>query len=144
MTWALLEARGSATVLVECSPWSQAGESSVGFCQDRCTTGSLSSRQIYMALAYSVRWEACTSSAGKYMAFTLQPQSVTSFVFDTENHPDLKLITLQSGDKKVQSTNVSVFFGYATTTGTFLFLGLLWMLTVFSSVLAFPKLFCLR
>lgn len=126
----------------EGSPWSQAGESSGRFRQDQWTTEPLSSGQIYMALAYSVGWEACTNSASKYIS--LQPQSVTSFLFDTENHPDLKLTTLQSSDKKVQSTNVGVFFRCAGSTGIFLFLGPLWMLTVFSSVLVFPKLFCLR
>lgn len=67
--------------------------------------------------------EACTNSASKYIA--PQPHSVTSFLFNSENHSDLKSITLWLSNKKVQSTNVSVSFTDDNSIGPFFFSGVI-------------------
>lgn len=63
----------------------------------------------FIGLSHTVLAEkACTNSASKYIS--PQPHSVTSFVFNTESHSDLKSITLWPSDKKIQTTNVNVSF----------------------------------
>lgn len=87
--------------------------------------------------------KTCTNCASKYIS--PQPHSVTSFLFKSENHSDLKAITLCPSDRKVQSTNVNVSFRNDNSIGILsFFLGPLWMPGVFLSMLVFSKPFCFR
>lgn len=103
------------------NPWSLAGVSNWGFWHCLCKLG-LSLRGRFIGLPHTVQAEkACTNSASKYIS--PQPHSVTSFLFNSENHSDLKSITLWPSNKKVQSTNVNVSFRNDDSIGILFFSG---------------------